>query len=195
MAELRSPALVGVIGRKRSGKDTFAARLVAAHGYTRIAFADPLRAAALALDPIVSSGERCAGEPDERLSEVVARLGWEAAKDVYEVRRTLQNFGVGLRDTLGPDIWVDYAMRHVDREPGPVVITDVRFPNEADAVEARGGMLVRIIRPGLGSDDDHISETALDARQAHHMIINAGTVADLHVAADSLAARLPRVMT
>ena len=46
-------AILGLVGRKQSGKDTFAQRLVEEHGYTRLAFADPLKAVALAANPIV----------------------------------------------------------------------------------------------------------------------------------------------
>lgn len=181
------PALVGLVAHKRAGKDTVAARLVDRHGFTRYAFADPLKAAALALDPIVEWIPGLYDLPAPvRLSEMVGNDGWEAAKDRREVRRTLQQFGVGLRDTLGESVWLDYAMRRIDADPGPVVVTDVRFPNEADAIEARGGVLVRITRPGTDGDR-HISETALDMRPVDYVLHNGGNLDDLTRLADWLA--------
>jgi hypothetical protein len=178
---------VGVIGRKRAGKDSFAARLVEAHGFVRYAFADPIKAAVLALDPLVPM-------PDSvhpwRLSEVVASHGWEDAKDVPEVRRLLQHFGTGLRDTLGANVWRDYALRKVDLEPRPVVITDVRFPNEASAIASRGGVLVRVVRPGLEHSDTHVSETALDDRRVDYTVVNGSTLDDLRGLADAIAGAL-----
>jgi len=151
--------LIGISGRKRSGKDTFAARLTGVHGYTRVAFADPLRAMALALDPLV----RTTSGHTVRLAELAAFEGWERAKNHAEVRRTLQRLGTEAgRAVLGDTIWIDTAMQHVDQVNGPVVITDVRYPNEADAIRAAGGIVLRIDRPGLTSSDVHPSETAMD---------------------------------
>ena len=159
------PPLIGVMGKKRSGKDTFASFLVDGYGYKRVAFADPLKEALLKVDPIIA--ERVPGVdygPEIRLSREVERIGWEEAKEIPEVRRLLQSYGVTIR-SYQPDFWLNLALAqaHVEWLQGnPVVITDVRFPNEADAIKKAGGLLVRVVRPGLASDDTHESETALD---------------------------------
>ena len=77
--------LIGLVGKKRAGKDTVAATLVEGFGFVRYAFADPLKAASLAADPLVPiwGGHH-------RLSVVVRVLGWERAKENPEVRRFLQ---------------------------------------------------------------------------------------------------------
>lgn len=174
--------VVGLIGKKRSGKDTFAQGLVE-RGVTRVAFADPLKEAALALDPFVRTfvtwDEYLDPEAGaERLSSVVARLGWEAAKEIPEVRRTLQNYGVAIRE-IDPAFWVRAGMLKAAAIDGPVVITDVRFPNEAKAVVDVGGIVVRVVRPGLVSTDEHVSETALDDYPADLTVTNSGTAEDL----------------
>jgi hypothetical protein len=172
--------LIGLTGRKRSGKDSFAARLVAEHGYTRLAFADALREAALALDPIV------VGFHEIRLSGVLARDGgWEAAKELPEVRRTLQNYGVAIRE-IDPEFWVRVVANRAAEIAGPVVVTDVRFPNEADWIDAAEGFLVRIERPGLPDDDTHVSEHALDDRWPDFRIVNDGSLAELAERADNV---------
>lgn len=186
--------IIGVLGKKRHGKDTFARRLVEEHGYTRFAFADALRDAALQLDPLIKI------EQDEeyllpwpvqyysRLATIVRAVGWDKAKEIREVRRTLQRMGVGVR-ALDPEFWVRVVMRQVDAHDGPAVITDVRFPNEVWEVEGRAGDTVRIVNPRVApsADGEHISETALDLYQPDHVIMNSGTIADLHAAADRLA--------
>jgi hypothetical protein len=166
--------LIGMIGKKRSGKDSVAAVLVDEYDFTRYAFADPLKEAALALDPFVGN----AAGWDYRLSAVVEREGWEAAKERPEVRRTLQNYGVAIRE-IDPDFWLRTTMRRVIEHRGPVVVTDCRFPNEAEAIRSAGGKVVRVIRPGLVSTDTHVSETALDDFVADAEIINSGTLDDL----------------
>lgn len=182
--------ILGIMGKKRSGKDTFAARLVAEHGFTRIGFADALKDVALELDPIVDVIElgRERGVEEVRLSDVLGpELDWEVAKELPEVRRILQALGVAVRNHVGEDVWVRAAMAKADAVPGPVVITDVRFPNEADFIRHSGGQLVRITRHGLEAADEHISETALDGRAADFLVTNNGTVGALHSKADVVA--------
>lgn len=196
--------ILGVMGKKRHGKDTFASRLVTDHGFTRLAFADPMRDGLYGLNPLVLIDFDAVGPLREathgvqifhgaqtvRLSTLVDHAGWEAAKETREVRRLLQHYGTGLRDTLGESVWVDTTLRLAAAVDGPVVITDVRFPNEVDAVrnlEGLRGYVVRVFNPNVPvSDDLHISETALDDVEPDFAVVNDGTVADLHREADHI---------
>lgn len=201
-----SSTVVGLIGRKRSGKDTFARRLVEEHGYTRFAFADQLKAAALELDPIIegelgkSYDYGYGGEVFEspeishyvRLSQVVEAQGWEAAKAHPEVRRTLQRIGVAARN-VDPLIWVRPVVSAIREHSGPVVVTDVRFPNELGELFYQcGATFVRIVRPDVAEDDAslHISETALDDEEVDLTVTNDRSIAELYAAADTLAMTL-----
>lgn len=190
------PPLIGLIGKARAGKDTFARRLVEKHGYQRIAFADPLKAVALTIDPIVVQGDYADPifSPTLRLSRAVDEYGWDVAKEqIPEVRRFLQHLGQAMRAKVRADLWLDLAMREADARTTPVVITDVRYRNEAAAIVSRGGKLVRIIRPGAGTGDanaTHASETELDDWPAYPVIENRGTVPELHAWADWLAVGL-----
>ncbi|MFG3710115.1 hypothetical protein [Micromonospora sp. NPDC047730] len=179
--------LVGIIGRKRAGKDTFAGRLVEAYGYRRFAFADALKEAALELDPIVTPLDTV--QSSHRLSEVVELIGWEGAKEYAEVRRTLQRYGAAIR-RIDPDFWLRRVLAQAEANPAPVVITDVRYPNEAKAIRDRGGYLVRVFRPGQDDSDMHESETALDGYPADRLVLNNGTVDELLAKADAVASRL-----
>lgn len=173
--------IVGLVGRKRVGKDTVAARLVDKHGYVRLAFADRLKDLALSIDPLVGSGF-----PPLRLSEVVGRWGWEKAKDDPEVRRFLQYLGTSVRG-VDRNFWVRPVREAMGRTLCPVVITDVRFNNEADAIEAAGGILVRVIRPGVDDGDKHVSETELDNRYCPFTLHNHTTIGDLNQRVDAVA--------
>lgn len=167
--------LVGLIGKKRAGKDTFAKGLLE-RGFERFAFADPLKEAALSLDPLIGRVPlpgTLAPIEDVRLSAYVEAVGWEAAKEVPEIRRTLQRFGVGIR-ALDEGFWVRPLGRALEASSAPLVVTDVRFPNEADEIRRLGGRLVRIIRPGQESTDAHESETALDGYEADLDVLNVG---------------------
>lgn len=195
-----SAPLIGLVGAKRAGKDTFAEGLVAL-GWKRLAFADRLKSVALATDPTLDvrvSGRRI------RLSEVVgSKPGWEGAKEDREVRRYLQNLGTAVRDFLGSTAWIDPVLREAAfyRAPGfgslgewhhgtPVVVTDVRFENEVEAILNAGGRIVKIERAGLAPDDSHVSERlawdpALDYWRA---VANVGSIEFLHEQALRVAA-------
>lgn len=150
---------IGLVGLARAGKDTLASFLVEEGPFVRVAYADALKAAALDVDPVVTSP--APAWRSGRLSEVVAAAGWEEAKAIDEVRRFLQAFGVSVRDHVDPDAWVHAAARTMIRAEGPVVVTDVRFPNEAQAIRDRGGLIVKVVRPGAGLQGaaaDHPSE-------------------------------------
>ena len=181
MEDRVSSGLIGVTGRARAGKDSFAARLVEAHGFTRVAFADPIRDFALTLDPLVDG--------HYRLSEIVRSLGWDVAKEsIPEVRRTLQRLGTEAgRNVLGDRVWIDAALGKIDAVDGPVVVTDVRFPNEAEAITSAGGILVRVVRPGHETADAHPSETAMDGYPVHVQVVNDGSLEQLWAAADWVA--------
>ncbi|QDY79802.1 hypothetical protein [Streptomyces qinzhouensis] len=188
---------VALIGRAGSGKDTVGEHLVARFQFFRVAFADPLKTLALDLDPIVSNEPTGYGPLSLRLSDVVRRDGWDRAKQLPEVRRLLQRTGQALRDR-DPDVWLRPLLDKItvaDRWNVPVVITDVRYRNEADALRKRGALLVQVDRPGEHDhqpDQDqreHRSETELRDFPADAVLTNGGTVAELHALADQLAVR------
>ncbi|WAL73121.1 hypothetical protein OU787_17375 [Kitasatospora sp. YST-16] len=176
---------IALIGKARAGKDTIAERLVSRFQYTRLAFADPLKDMLLRVDPLVSHSLR--------LSEVVGAKGWEVAKDEHpESRRLLQYFGQNLRDH-DPDFWVRMLMEKVqtaDRWGLPVVVSDVRYPNEAAALRKAGFRLVRVLRGGLAGGTPqapaHESETVQDEIFADRTVFNLSTLEALRAEADAL---------
>lgn len=155
-------------GYARSGKDEAAKVMVEEFGFTRVAFADKLREVLYALNPIIS-----ANFWDDyfiHLQDVIDEHGWDHYKETEygtEIRRLLQRLGTEAgRQTLWDSIWIDAALTGFD-ESSKIVVTDCRFPNEAQAIKDRGGKVVRIERAGVGpalSADGtaHASETSLD---------------------------------
>jgi hypothetical protein len=111
------------------------------------------------------------------------------------VREFLQKLGTeAMREGLHTNVWVnalfaDYKIDY-DSYAGEVVrdsypnwiITDMRFPNEMEAVELREGITIRVNRNnGTRAIDvnPHPSETALDDAKFDYEIINDGTLQDL----------------
>lgn len=173
-------AIIGVTGRAQHGKDTVGGMLVA-HGFTRYAFADQLKALAYYVDPVVTDYADGEG-PNLRLSAVVDNVGWEDAKAEPEVRRFLIALGLGVRDHIGWDSWVRACAKVIDDDDaGDVVITDVRFPNEADWVHAQGGIIIRVTRPHHRDvvDPNNESERHVATLDADYDIVNNRTLDEL----------------
>ncbi|AGM12158.1 deoxynucleoside monophosphate kinase [Streptomyces phage Goby] len=172
--------LVGISGFAGSGKDE-AARALIEGGWRRVAFADKLREFAYKVNPWVHT------YPDVgavRLARLVDDLGWEDAKRRFpQVRDVLVSTGNTARELLGVNVWVDAVLKGYEGEA--LVIPDVRFRNEADAIRRAGGTLIRIDRPGVGPANDLLgqpyeSETALDGYQFDQRILNDMSVEYLH---------------
>lgn len=170
-----SRELIGFCGRAGSGKDSAAAVLVAA-GWTRVAFADGVKEMAYDIDPVVRNK---VGTPMP-LAGLVDVVGWDRAKELPDVRRFLQRLGTeGVRRHLGDSVWVDLAAEKIDAVGGPVVVTDVRFPNEVEMVRLLGGVVVRVERPGVAAVVAHSSETAVDGVPPDLTLLNDGDLEQL----------------
>lgn len=184
--------LVGLAGAAGSGKDAFAARLVEKHGYVRAAFADRLKSLSRHLDPIISWDK----DGPLYLSYLEALYGTDEVKRRYpEVRRLWQQLGDGARNELSPGVWVDRLLEDIAPvlPEHPVVVTDVRYPNEVTELTLPWwprGVVVRIVRPGLeplaGELGRHSSETALNEVNLPE-IRNDGTLEDLWRKVDMFA--------
>jgi hypothetical protein len=155
--------IVGLSGWAQAGKDSTGNLMVAHHGFERIAFADALRSMLYTLNPLTGAG---------RVRDVVDGWGWEYAKSLPEVRALLQRLGTEAgRDVIGENVWVDAAMAKI--EPGGrYVITDVRFPNEAEAIRQRGGEVWRIVRDAWQPANGHPSERALDGYDFDRVLLS-----------------------
>lgn len=170
--------IIGLVGRKRAGKD-FAAKIIQEIDPTfkRVAFADRMREAMYALNPPLPWG---GSTPESNyLQPVVDIWGWDKAKEQFpEVRRLLQRFGTEMgRDCFGKNFWVDLTWGDV---VGNVVITDVRFKNEIAKVRESGGVIWRIERADLPAEDpndplmQHPSEHDWRTTDPDRIVINRG---------------------
>ena len=174
------PRIIGLNGVARAGKDTVAGILHDLYGYEVFSYSETLNDALIALNPWVDDGRLPTGEPDViRYADLVSSVGYEKAKEIPEVRRLLQAMGTEVgRNMFGENIWVDALMKKIKGKP-KVVITNVRFPNEAEAVWSRGGEVWEVTRPGFAPALGHVSDTALDSVQKNAYIHNDGTERDL----------------
>lgn len=120
------------------------------------------------------------------------------------VREFLQRLGTeALRDNLHTNVWVNALFADYKRpshwenrfydevnKKGLAgreevwgdypnwIITDMRFENELKAVVDKGGITIKVVRPGTVVGN-HPSEVALDGFIMHYEIVNDGTIEDL----------------
>jgi hypothetical protein len=118
--------------------------------------------------------------PTGYLQDLVNLVGWDEAKQEPQVRRLLQDLGVSGRKLLYPNVWVTPVFSTI-RVSDRVVITDVRFENEAGAVKNMGGQLWRVKRMGFGPVNGHVSESELDDHKVDQIFVNNGTLEDLEL--------------
>jgi hypothetical protein len=162
--------IIGFTGKKQSGKSTASAYVEQLTGATRINFKDALVEEITTLFP-----ELLQAIID--VMDVVAYDGmdrWTVEKLFRDkpavMRRLMQNFGTNVRRGEDSLYWVNKWEEKVANTKGMVIVDDVRFMNEARAVIANGGIIIRIEREGQENTDTHISEIEMDCIHEHFCI-------------------------
>ena len=166
--------MIGITGKKGSGKDAIGQILTEEFGYRRYAFADSLKS--ICKELFGFNHEQLHGNLKEE-------------KDSYwgvSPREVLQFVGSELfRDqmsTLIPSLGKDFWVRSLERKlvsTEKICVTDVRFENEAEMVRSLGGRIIKVVRPCLVSQDEHQSENA--EIEADLIVVNDGTLEDLRI--------------
>lgn len=174
--------IIGLGYRMGAGKDSVADVLVRDHGFVKMSFADALKEAVSCIF----------GWSRELLDD----QKFKATEDPFwgmTPRAVLQRVGTdAMRNRIRSDVWVkalELRIRNYSnsqRTEPRVVITDMRFPNEVEAVKAWGGKAVQVIRPnnmlGLAVEGSasHASEHALDDYTGwDYTLYNDGTLESL----------------
>ena len=150
--------IIGLSGRKRSGKST------AADIIMDLMKGDSIRISLAT--PIKIDIQGLMGVPiDDTNKEII--------------RPVLQAYGESMKELFGSDYWVKRADR-TWRQYAPfttvMVCDDIRFPLEAEWIRSLGGIVVKVKRPGFeDSSDNHVSETAIDSIKPDYIIDNDST--------------------
>lgn len=193
----RSPIIIGLTGANGAGKDTAASMLAGVlrnYGIqsATLAFADALYEEVAAAFGVTVKGLKSRvwkEEPQGHLAlefckakPFVDAMASKVPIDAWlSPRQILQYWGTEYRRTQQPDYWVQRLQAKVQELHAAgildVVITDVRFADEAAALRAMGGQIWRIDRPNLvAASTGHVSEVSGQEFQPEATIRNEGSL-------------------
>lgn len=182
--------LVGICGRSRVGKSTSAA-IFARWGYRRVAFAAALKDV---ISRVFAGGKPMTEEMKGEICPLPVEV--RGVEKMVTYGRLMQLVGQGMRTALGGNVWVrtlfDYDVLPALSAGQPVVVEDVRFPQEAAAIWMAGGIVIRVTRrigpaysegssrPDILPDGrDSREEDVTDLIQVDAEVLNEGTMEEL----------------
>jgi dephospho-CoA kinase len=191
-------------GKMGSGKTTAAQYLVEEHGFKRVSFASPLKKIGELKDILVPDmyydwlykwamdllPDRVYGMHFTGWMEGKSTREWlvdrwiEDFQESKDTRELLQRIGTDSGRKANPEIWINYFARHLP--DGNLVVDDLRFLNEAQALRDLSFKLIKLEQPEedrvvrLATRDGffdpatqgHASETELSNIEADAAIFN-----------------------
>ena len=142
--------LIGITGLIGSGKSTIGNHLIDSYGFTRESFASSLKDAVAVLfhwDRNLLEGDT---EESRSFRETPDPYWSEHLGGTITPRIILQEMGTEvMRETVHPDFWILSLMKKLQANTSDIVITDVRFPNEVEAIRKLDGFIVNVVRPPM----------------------------------------------
>mgnify|MGYP006351879841 CR=1 FL=1 len=152
---MSKPFIIGLCGFARSGKSTVAQHLVDNHKFEKVNFKDGL-----------------VSEMRERLNNTLLAIAkeysqhdpteWDIERLFFDkppiMRALMQEYGTEVRRADNKNHWVKTWIRSI-MDKNLIVVDDVRFQNEYDAVKDMGGIIIRVKRSDITTGGDHQSET------------------------------------
>lgn len=191
--------LIGLTGPAGSGKDTVA-NLLQPWGFRQVAFADALRrevCEAFRVDPRMLTDRTTKEWPVSGLAigqcgdpqfVTAMRLAGHGLNEPRSARWIMQRWGTDYRRAQQAGHWLAQVGAWVTRQRGidcrHLVVTDVRFQDEAAFVRALGGRVLRVHRDASNGDmphdtAHHASERELASIATDDVIVNDGTLEQL----------------
>jgi hypothetical protein len=181
--------IIGIHGRAGSGKDTIANHLKTyfPRNFRSVAFADPIRA-------MLKAGFGLSDADFERplKNEPNEALCGKTPRQVMKPAGT--EFG---RESIGYMVWINRVAPTVQAMLGAdlnVLITDVRFENEAEWIRGQGGVVWHIDRKEnidvVAGADGHKSEAGIKFVKGDVRIDNNETLGTLYDTVEKLAKAL-----
>lgn len=184
--------IIGIIGRARSGKDTFAEMLADAlfektkRKFIMMAYATELKNRVqrdfdLSYEQLWGDQKEVADKRYPRRFTTYTGINPPMEMGYWTAREILQAYGQFYR-TIDSQFWVNNLFNVIEeKEYNNVIITDVRHPNEAAPIKERGGSIIKVNRKNRDEihGSQHISEVAMDDYRADFTVVNDSSLEEL----------------
>ncbi len=165
--------IVGISGKRRTGKSLLASMLEARYGYIQLSFAKVLKQEVREIFGLTED------HTDGPLKEIPLWHGGPSPRDV------MIRYGQQIRK-IDPNHWINRLKEQIlstsQAQIQTYVISDVRFINEADWIKRYNGLLVRLDRDEYltGENINDLSETGLDYYKGFDLAIPKEQNADVN---------------
>ena len=181
--------IIGIIGNKRSGKDTIADILVREYGFSKYAFADPIKEICETI--FFWDYERMTGPLKETIDpqwgisprQAMQRIGTE----LFQIQ--LGKFLPLFDEVNGRLIWArrfKYWYENINDNQN-VVVSDVRFKHEVSLLNKLDSTLIKVNRPSIQTiTDSHSSESAVNELPYNYLLENNKGLGDLAIKVHNL---------
>lgn len=153
--------ILGITGKKGSGKD-YIGRLIASkyENHKIVHFADPLKYKVAEFLGIHSYNFFNNNKNTKFYDFEKFELTDTPNENTLSLREILQKFGTDMvRNNLNDNYWINSLFKENTEN---LIIPDVRFISEAEAILDRGGQILKVVNPSLELNDLHKSETEMD---------------------------------
>ena len=184
--------LIALIGKKRTGKDTFADYIVENYNFITNSFALPIKKACQIIFDFT----------DEQINtdlkeEIDPRWG-------ISPRQSFQIIGTDVFRNYLPnnfeefkhfrdEFWIKrLQIWYQNNKDKNVIVSDVRFINENKAIKELGGILIKIENKNINYIDNHESEKLIDDLPYDHIIHNDNTLNEYYKKIDKLMNKITK---
>lgn len=210
----RKKIILGLTGKKQSGKSTVGEYLVETYDFTEVSFADPLRYLMQVFCVLPSNFDYVRDKEKDILilkdydNTQISAFFYRACLQMrlkpsyamtqsfiaflrqnflgfFSARSFLQKIGTEWgRNTIDKDIWLNITIDNLPKGTN-LVFTDVRFDSEAEAIQDIGGIIIKIKRTNFKHQkDEHESEQGISIEEEY--LLSADSVYELYGKVDNL---------
>ena len=179
--------IIGISGKKQSGKDTISDFLITKYNFIKYGFADPIKDIAKIIFNF--SEEQLYGKEKDVIDpywnikprDFFQKFGTDYGQFIFP-----EHFPEIFKDnkrTLWLKVFKNWYLEKIKENPSiKIIINDVRFEHEFNMIQSLGGYIFRVKR-NSNFIDNHISENELDIKEDYefnHIFYNNGTKEELY---------------
>jgi hypothetical protein len=175
--------IIGISGKKGSGKSTVASMLSKELGWPVTAFANKLKEITCALSGCTMEQLE---DYDFKENKLIPNYLWNYCNcdKAPTYRNFLQHFGGDIMRSFYPNVWVEATLLNA---PNDLIVSDCRYINEAQEINNRNGIVVRVLNGVTSTVDLHSSETQMENIKPDVILWNTGSLDELRVKVAQLA--------